>query len=188
MHQRFLIEKKRSLKLLRRACTGTLTLVQLKLQMHFSYRKAAAELQEGQTERRTCNVFCGHHPKTLLQYKMTKKATEKHDMGVLLTTDVFLLFQLWEEVTVNVHVWRRLFCPTAPEKPIDTVMLRWYTRQTGCQHSGLITVSISPVSVTPWHLSLEEILFNTRALRTLSVLCNPWKNLCTTCNPRRKAP
>lgn len=62
------------------------------------------------------------------------------------------------------------------------------TRQTGCQHTGLITVSISPVSVIPWRSSLQEILFYTRAFLTFYVLCNPCNKLCAGCNPCWKAP
>ena len=46
-----------SLKLLCRVCAVTLGLVQLKLQMHFSYKNTAAELQEGQAEKQTHNMM-----------------------------------------------------------------------------------------------------------------------------------
>lgn len=65
---------------------------------------------------------------------------------------------------------RVIFWPAGKTKSHSNAEVRVNTRQTDCQHSGLITVSVSPVSLTiPWRSSLaflQEILFHTRAFLT----------------------
>lgn len=94
---------------------------------------------------------------------------------MLLTTEALSLFQLGAEVPINAHVWwgPRFALQRWQTKRHSNAEVRVNTRQTGCQHSGLITVSMSPVSVIPWHSSLQEILFYTRAFPTFYILCNP---------------
>lgn len=108
-------------------------------------------------------IWCENYPGVHGSFQNHWRAIAKCDKDVLLATKV-LLFQLWEEVPVNVHAWHRLcFAQQGWQtNRCSNAEARVNTRQTGCQHRGLITVSISPVSVIPWHSSLLEILFHTR--------------------------
>lgn len=161
MHQLFLLLKR--FKLLCKARTVTLALAQLKLQMQFSYKKhrsSSSRRQEKQTHFTLLTLF------SWLQIQkhiaLVNRTSCKGDKDVLLTTELFPIMRR------RVHAWHRFcFALEGWQTHRHSNAEVWAnTRQTDCQHSGLITVSVSPVSIIPWHSSLQEILCYATAFLT----------------------
>lgn len=160
-------------------CAVILGPVQLKLQMQFSYRNTAAppELHKKGSGWETDTQYGVN---IILMVMNFSKAHQKTTVSCICPCTRWLkrnsktrqrcyitIFPLWE-VIVNVLVWHRLCFALQGWQTSrhSNAEVSVNTRQTDCQHSGLITVSISLVSVIPWHSSLQEILFYTRAFLT----------------------